>query len=331
MKHKALLICLFFLTGFFFISDPVLAAWTQPKGHAYNQLTFSQYVTRKKFTTVKYSGPGNTGNVLGYGGDVTRVETAKFTSTKITYYGEYGIIDSLTVFTSIAWDWQESDDTIRYSGSRGPSGVGDIGLGLRYSLVQNLFGSGVLMSLQGEVKIPEAYKYSNPLENLSLGDGQYDATLALLFGRGLGKGYAWLNAGYKFRFENNKFDPINFRPSDQIKVTFGGGYAVTSWLSIRGLIDWAKSVGNAAVSQELITENGICCGGLAKDQDNLLIRDTLGLEPSSLAAGIDLAFNIKPQIQTVLSYNRDLKGFKPFESRDWSLGETFSLALVYMY
>ncbi|MCK5511218.1 MAG: hypothetical protein KAI96_00315 [Thermodesulfovibrionia bacterium] len=328
MKHKALLICLFFLTGFFFISDPVLAAWTQPKGHAYNQLTFGHYVTKKKFTTLMFD---SSGEIIGWGDDVNRVQQPKFTSTKITYYGEYGIIDSLTVFITIPWDWQKSDDTIRYSGERGPSGVGDIGLGLRYNLVQNLFGSGVLMSLQGEVKIPEAYEYGSPLEDLSLGDGQYDATLALLFGRGLGKGYAWLNAGYKFRFENNQFDPINFRPSDQIKVIVGGGYAVTSWLSIRGLIDWAKSVGNASVSQELIIENGICCGGLARHQDHVLIRDTLGLEPSSLAAGIDLAFNIKPQIQAVLTYNRDLNGFKPFESRDWSLGETYSLALVYMY
>ena len=330
MNNKALLVCLFFLTGFFFISSPVLAAWTQPKGHAYNQLTFSHYVTRKKFTTVKYDGPGNTGTILGTGGGVKRVETAKFTSTKITYYGEYGIIDSLTVFISGGWDWQESDDTIRFSGERGPSGIGDIGLGLRYNLVQNLLGSGVLMSLQGEVKIPEAYDYENPLTHLNLGDGQYDATVALLFGRGLGKGYAWLNSGYKFRFENNKFDPINFKPSDQIKVIFGGGYAVTSWLSIRGLIDWAKSVGNASVSEELIIEN-FKYGGLARSQDNVLIRDTLGLEPDALTFGIDLAFNIKPNIQAVLTYNRDLDGIDIFESKDWSLGETFNLALVYLY
>lgn len=330
MNKKTLVILIILIIGGFFLSDTVLAAWTQAKGHAYNQLTFSHYVTKKKFTTVKYQGAGNSGTVLGTGGGVNRVETAKFSSTKISYYGEYGITDTLTVVLSAPLDWQKSDDTIRYSGEDGPSGIGDINFGLRYNLVQNLLGSSVLMSIQGEVKIPEAYEYKHPLTHLSLGDGQYDTTVALLFGRGLGKGYAWLNTGYKFRFENSKFDPVSFIPSDQIKVSFGGGYAVTSWLSIRGLVDWTKSVGNASVSQELIIDN-YKYGGLARNEDNVLIRDSLGLEPDALSAGIDLAFNITPQFQTVLSYNTDLDGIDIFESKDWALGETFSLAMVYMF
>jgi hypothetical protein len=63
----------------------------------------------------------------------------------------------------------------------------------------------------------------------------------------------------------------------------------------------------------------------------VLIRDTLGLEPSYLNATISLAFNITQKIQTVLSYGTDLKGIPPFESRDWAKGETFSVAWVYMY
>ena len=72
-------------------------------------------------------------------------------------------------------------------------------------------------------------------------------------------------------------------------------------------------------------------GGLERSQDNVLIRDSLGLEPDALSAGMDLAFDIKAGFQTVLSYTRDLKGFWVFRSKDWSLGETYSLALVYMF
>jgi len=331
MKKKALVVLIVLFIWSLFLSDTVLAAWTQAKGHAYNQLTFSYYVTRERFTTVKYDGAGfsNSGTIHSTGGGVEKVQTAKFTSTGFTYYGEYGITDSLTVFTGIPfWKWSYSDDTVKYSGGRGPSGVGDIDFGLRYNLFPSLLGN--VVSIQGAVKIPETYKYEHPLTDLSLGDGQYDAMFLLQAGRGLGKGYAWLNAGYKFRFENEKHDPFNFKPSDQIKVSLGGGYSVTSWLSIRGLVDWTKSVGNASVSQELIVEN-YKYGGFARSEDNVLIRDTLGLEPDALTAGIDLAFNIKSNIQAVLSYNRDLEGIKPFESKDWSLGDTFSLALVYMF
>ncbi len=119
------------------------------------------------------------------------------------------------------------------------------------------------MSVQGEVKIPEAYEYDNPLFNLSQGDGQYDTTLLLQFGRGLGKGYAVFNIGYKYRFENDQFDPETFKPSDEFKMTLSGGYAITSWLSLTGSVDWKDSVGNAEVSDEMyekIFNNRYNCG-----------------------------------------------------------------------
>jgi hypothetical protein len=57
--------------------------------------------------------------------------------------------------------------------------------------VPDLFGSGVLMSVQGDVKIP-TYDYDHPLFNLSLGDGQYDASMKLKFAGALVKGTAGL-------------------------------------------------------------------------------------------------------------------------------------------
>ena len=277
--NKRTWIIVLLLIGSILISSNAFSAWTQAKGHSYNQLTFSYYVTDHKFTTIEHDvdDHGEIGAITNPNGTNHREPQAKFESQKVTYYGEYGITDKLTIFTAIPYDWQTSDDTIKYAGESGPNGLGDINLGLRHSLVGNLFNTGALMSIQGEVKIPEAYDYGFPLTQLSLGDGQYDATIALLFGRGFDWGYAWANIGYKFRFENDEYDPITFDPSDQVKISFGGGYPITSWLAIRGIVAYTAAVGNADVSEALIREN-YKFGGIAEHGDAVLIKDSLGLE-----------------------------------------------------
>jgi hypothetical protein len=326
MRKRIFLVLVLFM-GCMFLSNEAFSAWTQPKGHSYNQLTYAYYKTTQKFTTLSTEND----EIVDTNHHIVRQDTEEFNSKKISYYGEYGITDKLTIFLSGGYDWQTSNDNIKFGEEDGPSGIGDINIGLRHSLIDNIAGTGILMSVQGEVKIPEAYDYGNPTTHLSLGDGQYDASLALLFGRGLGKGYIWLNALYKYRFENDEFDPQTFKPSDRYKIGMGGGYAVTSWLSIRGLIEWTESLGDAEVSDELLAANWPT-GGLAKHDDVVVIKDSLGLEPNILSAGIDLAFNVMPKSQVVFSYVRDLTGpWEGLETKDYSLGETFSAAFVYMH
>lgn len=312
-----------------FMSHQAFAAWTQEKGHSYNSLGLSYYKTTKKFTTLHRDADENLTTVHG---EVYVNEEEEFTSTKLGYYGEYGLTNTLTAIISGWWDWQKSNDAMRYAGEDGPSGIGDITLGLRYNLSPDLFGSGILMSVQGEVKIPEAYDYDHPLFNLSLGDGQYDTSLFLQFGRGLGKGYAVFNIGYKYRFENEEFDPETFKPSDQFKMSLSGGYAVTSWLSVIGGLDWFKSIGNSEISDEMYLR-AVKGGGFA--QNNLtwgeLTNDTLALEPDALSGTIGLQFNLTPQWQTVFMYTRDLSGDGYFKSKNNSLGETFAFNLVYVH
>jgi hypothetical protein len=72
-----------------------------------------------------------------------------------------------------------------------------------------------------------------------------------------------------------------------------------------------------------------------RNQDNILIRDSLGLAPTVLSFSTDLAFNIADKVQTVLSYGRDIGG--PGSVADWlrskdaGQGENVSLALVYIW
>jgi hypothetical protein len=308
----------------------VLAGWTQPKGGMYNQLQWNYYITKKKFSSID---KGASGTPTGGVGGIRRYEAPKFTARDLTYYGEYGITNKITVFTSIPlWKEAWSEDTVKYAGERGPSGIGDINIGLRHKISDTFF-SGPL-SAQATVKIPEAYEYGHPLRDLSLGDGQYDLTWELFWGRApfiAGRGYVWLLPGYKFRFENNEYDPLNFKPSDQIKLMMGGGYPITSKISVRWLIDWAKSVGNASVSQELIVSSYTYGGGLWYYYDHILIRDTLALESDSLNAGLSLVYAITPKSHIVLSYQETLEGIDIFESKDTSLGKMYSVAVSYSF
>jgi hypothetical protein len=329
--NKRLFIVLFIiLTGIFFISTSTYAAWTQAKGHAYNQLTFSYYKSKDKYSSIE-----NNARVIKL------VEQPKYVDYKLTYYGEYGITNDFTAFTSVPYVYiqsEEVDDTI---GEDGPEGIGDINLGARYKLVNNLFGTGMLMSIQTQVKIPEAYEtqydFENPLNFQNIGDGQYDWTVSLLFGKGFNKGYAVVNAGYKFRFENDDLgDSLSFTPSDQIVVRIDGGYSLHPKLSLRGNIEWAKSIGNASIGREwpdaLVKTFGEDITNSGKTEQKI-INDTLTLEPSNITVGVALAISITAKIQTVLSYNQVIDGWGTdvFRSSDTGQGETYAIAMVYIF
>ncbi|GBE40519.1 hypothetical protein BMS3Bbin09_00401 [bacterium BMS3Bbin09] len=319
MRKKILLLFLF-LVGFVFISSNAFAAWTQAKGHSYNQLSFSHYKTIKKFTSLGYDSNQLGGNINNLHSGTHVIPSEEFTSTKITYYGEYGLTDKITVIFSGGWDWQKTNDVQRYSDKDGPSGIGDIILGVRHKLSDNI-GANILSSVQFDLKIPEAYDYGDPFSVQSLGEGQYDATTKLLFGKGFNWGYTVFSIEYKYRFENSKIgSDITFKPSDQMLLTLNGGYNAFPWLSIRGGLAYNKPVGNAEVSQGLIDHS--IPPGMDWHEDVVLIKSTLGLEAESLSGQIGLAFTVKSGTQVVLSYTRDLYG------RDAAIGDTFALAVA---
>lgn len=308
-------------------SRNAMSAWTQPKGRIYNQIYYSYHESGNKFTTIERDAFGS---FVRANGDVDKVEIDKFTASAITYHGEFGVTDSLTVFASIPWIDTKYDAVIKYSGGDGPSGIGDIDLGLRYNLNSSLLNSDILMSVQGSVKIPEAYDSYHPLTEVSLGDGQYDAAVDVLLGKEWDKGYFILNAGYTFRFENDEHAPLSFKPSDQVQVLMGGAYFINPKLQLKGAIDWTKSVRNAKVSDDLILEN-YAFGGTVREGDKVLIKDTLGLEQDILNLGVALIYNISQQIQALLSYNTDIEGFGNFGTKNAAQVSTYSLALGIMF
>ncbi|MBI4683204.1 MAG: hypothetical protein HY757_08920 [Nitrospirae bacterium] len=333
MRRKIILMFLL-LAGCIFISSNAFAAWTQAKGHSYNQITTSNYKTTAKFTTLSKDANGDVANTND---DPYVTEEEEFSQTQLSYYGEYGVIDNLTAVFSGGWAYVRSNDILAHTdGSDSVSGVGDILIGLRQKVSDNVGGGP--MSIELGIKIPEAYEYENPLEYQNLGDGQYDYTLKSKFGHGFSKGYAVLDIGYKYRDYNRQLDDLYFKPSDQFFVSLSGGYSAASWLSIRGTVGWSKAVGNARVSDDFVTYAS-CCGINAQTDpaEAILIKDSFGLEQDALTAGLSLAFTVAKNTQLVVSYDFDMCNFlehvgagcfNDLSSQNASIGQTWSLALA---
>ena len=309
-------------------SRNAMSAWTQPKGHIYNQLYYGYHESTNKFTTIRRN---SSGTVISTNSNVHKVNTDGFSANTVTYHAEFGITNSLTFFATIPWIDTTYDVIIKYSGQDGPDGIGDIYLGLRYKLLNDLLDSGTLVSVQGSIKIPEAYDYGDPVTETSLGDGQYDTSMDVLMGKEWDKGYLMFNAGYTFRFENNENSPYDFRPSDQVRALLGGAYLITSDLTLTGTLDWTKSIGNASVSDDLIIYNMVAGSGMAWEQDHTLIKDTLGLEQDILNLGIALAYNISDEIEAILRYNTDIRGTDGFGTKNAGQVSTYTLALVSIF
>ncbi len=327
---KGVVVSLLLTAVCLFITDAAMAAWTQAKGHSYNQLSLSHYQTTQKFTTLQHD---SAGAIVGLDTEVHRVDSEEFTSTAVTYYLEYGITDKITGIFSIPWNWVKSHDVMIETDKRGPSGVGDINVGLRHKLIDNIAGTGVLSSIEFGVKIPEAYDYANPATHQPLGEGQYDLTSKLKFGRGFNWGYSVLDISYVYRFENEQLpNDATFKPSDQFKVALSGGYNATPWLSIRGQFAYSDSVGNAEVSDvmaQLFYDQGSVSKAHGKP---VVIKDSLALEQDTFSGGVDLAFTLKPGLQLVFSYNTDISDFFGLKhTKNAALGETYAVALAYSH
>jgi hypothetical protein len=305
-------------------SKQVNSAWVQPKGNLFNQITYSYHSSDHKFTTLGFD---TMGEVISLDSDNNKVSAPDFTAHTITYQGEFGLTDRVTIFTNIPWI--KTNYALVTDGDS-PDGIGDIDIGIKYLITDNLKDDSILLSAQAFLKIPKAYDYNNPVTSVSIGEGQYDIEFDLLFGKEWGRSYAILLAGYKYRFENKEFDPVTFKPSDEIRVMYGGGLAINPKITIRGNLDWTKSLENAEVSDALIMSS-YSTGGQVWHGDTVLIKDTLGIEQNILNISVALQYDLTNKTDVTIAYNRDLKGFDFIGTKNAAQVSTFSLALSYLH
>ncbi len=211
IKSMLLIVCF----AFFINENCFAGAWTANQGSMYQKLSANCYYADQRFDK-----DGDTADFSDNG---------EFTDNNISYYGEYGILDSLTVIGSFSYKWLK--DETDYARSK-TNGFSDMELGLKYRL---LSGQGNVFSVQGLVKIPEFYDEDDVP---ALGNSQYDTEIRFLFGQSLYPtipGYFNIEAGYRFRAED---------PADELRYLIEFGLDFTKQLYGRVKLDGIYGMGN---------------------------------------------------------------------------------------
>jgi protein XagA len=191
-------------------------AWTQKSGECYYQFTVNAYFTDKNFDE-----------------DAKRDDfpaDGDFRDINANWYLEYGLMDRLTVLTSLYYKYVEYEDDFIESKTYG---VPDVDLGARYQLSDTEIG---IFSFQGLVKIPETYDED---DNVPLGNGQTDLEVRLLYGKSLYPSipaYTNLEIGYRWRFEE---------PSDEFRYLVELGIDLPKDFYGRVKLDGIMSMDNA--------------------------------------------------------------------------------------
>ena len=219
----AALITALFITA----PDAALAgAWTMNQGGLYTKLSYNRYVTDSIF------GPGGGRNALP--------NKAKFYDNNVTFYGEYGLTDRLTLSASLPYknlrssywrDYEEDDQDKREYVVKRYHGGGDVEVGLKYGLLQTPFVGAV------QFLYKNAGLYTSR-ETVMPGNNQSDYEVRLLAGKSLWPfpGYCGAEVGYRFRTK---------APSDEFKYLLEFGMDITQKLSLRLKLDGTKSMHNA--------------------------------------------------------------------------------------
>ena len=196
-------------------------AWTQKAGGMYNRLAVNYAVITEQFDAS--------------GTRVPSANNGEFTDWNITYYGERGLTDRLTLVGSLPLKFlQEQSDTASGTRTLRNTGLGDLDLGVRYRLLAE--PAVVSVSVLG--KFPYLYDENRASAIGPVpGNGQFDTEARLLVGRSLYPyGYGGIEVGYRYRTEE---------PSDEYRylVEYGGRF--TPALYARTKLDGIKSVKNA--------------------------------------------------------------------------------------
>ena len=277
LQSKYTIRCCIFSMLLFIPSVAFSGAWTAPKGKTYNRIAFNAYYTDEVFDS-----SGHTEDMANNG---------EFTDKNVSYYMEHGITDKLTLVFSTSYKFLESDNDHEKAED---DAFSDVDLGLRCRLAQGHFG---VLSMQGIVKIPEAYGDN---EEISPGNGQYDGTMKLQFGRSLYPlipGYCNVEAGYRYRDEE---------PADEFLYLFEFG------------LDFTKKIYGRVKYDAIIGMN---------NADN----DTSdGSNPSFAGeydlAKVDIAFGYKLSKIWAL----ELEGLKEVSGESVSKGITYTVAVSFV-
>lgn len=190
-------------------------AWTMPKGELYARFALNYYTADQNYDED--------------GDRVDFEQNGDFYDVNGSAYVEYGWLNRVTLIVNTSYKYLEYENDDMTSESYG---LADIDLAVRYLLYH---GSSNAISIQGLLKVPEAYDES---DDVPLGNGQYDLELRILYGQSLYPmipGYCNFEAGYRFRREE---------PADEFRYLVEMGIDITPKSYARVKLDGIIGMGN---------------------------------------------------------------------------------------
>jgi protein XagA len=311
--HSAVFLFLFFML---FPARCFAGAWCAPQGAFYGKLSINRYTTDKTFTS------SGSQDHLANGG--------KFYDTNMTFYGEYGLLERLTLSCSLPYKWlrssswntyTEDDVEKRQYNATHYTGPGDVETGLKLGLIKEPF----VGSVQFLYKNAGMYTHR---EKILPGNNQSDYELRLLAGKSLWPfpGYCGLEAGYRFRSK---------APSDEFKYLIEFGMDLFGPLSLRVKLDGTKSMHNARrfstpkpsrsayvdyeTGQVIATSPSDAAGQASSSNPSLGLQYDLGKLETALCLKLTKSWFTEVSY-TAYPYGKNISG-----------GQQYSFAIVYYF
>lgn len=205
-------------------------AWTLPAGQAWLKLSFFRQTTDEWYIATPEP-------VLRADGTFTQRDPGtrrpyrfdgRYRSRAVFLDAVYGVADGLDLGLQVPYFDQLFDDDTR---SRPPAdaGIGDLRAFAKWRLAQ----APLVVALEGGVKMPTG-RFRNEDGLIPVGEGQWDADLALKLARSLWPAPLWagLDLGYRVRLRN---DDIDLDPGDEWLVHAEAGWAPhpRAWLALK--------------------------------------------------------------------------------------------------
>ncbi|RMF63499.1 MAG: hypothetical protein D6743_10635 [Calditrichaeota bacterium] len=208
-------------------------AWTQKRGRYYLKFGFLRFRSSSQYFLNGDRGPlQNNGRVLDL--------------SFYTYF-EYGLLDDLTLVTSIPFKSINFSCAIQGCDNTS-SGLADLYFGFRYRLSQTRW----VVAVQSGVKIAPGYETDEDKLGSAppLGDGQTDVEFRLLLGRSLFnyKGYVNVDTGYRAR---------SGEPVDEIPFSLELGMELTKEYQLIGRLQGVRSISEKAGQSDFRIVNGM--------------------------------------------------------------------------
>lgn len=189
-------------------------AWTAQKGASYHKLSLNYFTANTEYDASHDEQPFEL--------------EGRFTDKNLTYYGEYGIVDRLTLFGSIPYKSIHYENLFEEGDT---SGIADVEIGLRVRLAAR---GAFVFSIQGLAKVPGGYDGDDPLP---LGNDQVDGELRLLAGTSALGGRIYFGGEVAYRYRSRE-------PSDEWRFLAELGGNFTKRFYGRLKLDEVRSVEN---------------------------------------------------------------------------------------